>query len=137
MSRRSQRIRAKASQPIPVPKPPIAVRLARWIVHWPRPVRIVVTLVFALAVTLAFSPLIDDIYLRYFFHPSTRVVPSLVSVFAGLCMYVAGWLLVVGTVDGELPSRLAVLLYGVFGLLAISAVLVMLVFGWTTGNNLG
>ena len=72
-------------------------RLVGFIVRWPRLVRILTVALFALAVTLALSPLVDYIYDRYFFSMETRVVPSLVSSGFGLVMYLLGWWLMVGT----------------------------------------
>jgi hypothetical protein len=90
--------------------------------------------VFALAVTFALSPVVDAVYLRYFYNDATTLVPSLVSTGAGLVMYVLGWFLIVGTVDEDIPARVAILWYGGLGLLAVSLVLIMLVIGWITGN---
>jgi hypothetical protein len=114
---------------------PATIRLVRRVLKLPRSVRIFIAAVFAQAVTFALSPVIDEIYLRYFFNESTRIVPSLVAAAAGLLMYALGWLLMVGTVHEPLPERGAVLWYCLVGLLAIALVTAMLVTGWTSGNT--
>jgi hypothetical protein len=95
----------------------------------------VIAVVFALAVTFALSPIIDEIYISYFFSEATRIVPSLLAAAAGLVMYVLGWVLTVGTVHEPLPERGAVLWYGLLGLLALVLVAAMLMAGWTSGNT--
>ncbi len=111
--------------------------MLRWtgaVLRLPRMVRIILVAVFAIAVTFALSPVIDAVYLRYFFDETTSVLPSLLAAGAGLVMYVLGWVLVVGTVGETLPERIAVLWYIGLGLLAIVLVTVMLLAGWMSGN---
>jgi hypothetical protein len=134
MSRRS-RVRSTASDhPVRPPREPAPVRIARSILSLPRSARVVMAAVFALAVTFALSPMVDAVYLRYFYDDSTTLMPALISTGAGLVMYVLGWFLIVGTVDEDIPARVAILWYGGLGLLAVGLVLIMLVIGWITGN---
>lgn len=130
MSRRLSRIASKAEQP-PVP---VTTRWVRAVLRLPRVARIALVAVFALAVTFALSPVIDAVYLRYFFTETTRVLPSLVAAMAGLVMYALGWILVVGTVDETLPERVAILWYIGLGLLAVMLVVIMLLAGWMSGS---
>ncbi len=73
---------------------PSRIRSINWLFNLPRSVRIVLNGVFALSVTLALFPVVDEIYLRLFFNESTVLVPALVSVSFGLAMYLAGWMLI-------------------------------------------
>jgi hypothetical protein len=119
---------------------PFVFRLPGWrqvtlfVLNIPRPLRLILTGVFALAVTLALSPLIDEAYLRYLYDPSTRVLPSLVSVGFGLAMYALGWFWLIGTVGDRPPVRWTVLPYMLIGIVAVVVVLVLLVQGYNIGN---
>ncbi|MBZ0302122.1 MAG: hypothetical protein K8J31_20395, partial [Anaerolineae bacterium] len=68
------------------------------IVGIPRLIRVLLVALFALAVTLSVSPLVDIIYDRHFFSVHTVMIPALVSSGLGLVMYMLGWWLMVGTV---------------------------------------
>jgi hypothetical protein len=109
-------------------------RVALFVLNLPRPIRMIVTGIFALAVTLSLSPLIDEVYLRYLFDPSTRVLPSLVSVGFGLVMYALGWWWVIGTIGERPPVRRMVFAYTLIGIGAVVVVLVLLAQGYTIGN---
>jgi hypothetical protein len=119
---------------------PFVFRVPGWrqvtifILNTPRPLRMVLTAIFALAVTLAVSPLVDEAYLRYLYDPNTRVLPSLVSVGVGLVMYALGWWWLIGTLGDRPPVRWAVLLYMLAGVAAVVVVLVLLVQGYNIGN---
>jgi hypothetical protein len=91
---------------------------------FPRMMRIVLAGVFALAVTLALSPIIDQLYLAYFFSEDTLMLPSLVAGGLGILMYVAGWFLLVGFVGEDRTSSWMVILYLLIGVLAIVLVLI-------------
>ena len=99
------------------------------VLAWPRFVRILMCGLFALAVTLALSPLVDEIYLRFFFSEQTVLIPSLVSSTFGLLMYMLGWWLVIGTVGETPPARGSVLAYLALGLLAILVVVFLILRG--------
>ncbi|NJL56462.1 hypothetical protein HC928_15755, partial [bacterium] len=105
--------------------PSFGERLILDMLGMPRLARIFVVVFFALAVTLAVSPIIDSIYLSYFFDERTVIVPSLVAAAFGVVMYAAGWILVVGWQGGGYRPRRSVLAYIVIGLLAVAAVV-----GW-------
>ncbi|PJF29426.1 MAG: hypothetical protein CUN52_08440 [Phototrophicales bacterium] len=62
-----------------------------------RLLRLFVVTIFAISTTLAISPLIDSIYLQYFFSPETRIIPSLIAMIGGVCMYIVGWIYLVGS----------------------------------------
>lgn len=62
-----------------------------------RLLRLLVVTIFAISTTLAISPLIDGIYLQYFFSPETRIIPSLVAMIGGVSMYIMGWIYLVGS----------------------------------------
>jgi hypothetical protein len=102
----------------------------------PRLTRIIIAGTFALAVTLAVSPIIDEIYLRNFFSPDTRIVPSLIAATFGLGMYAAGWLTIVGTVGEDPEARPLVKIYLIVGVLALVIVAIwsirLIIIGGTT-----
>lgn len=108
---------------------PVPQRIVEQVLHWPRFVRVLLCALFALAVTLSLSPLVDEIYLRFFFSAQTVLLPSLISSAFGLVMYVIGWLLVIGTV-GEAPlARTSVLIYLALGILAVIVVVFLVLRG--------
>lgn len=131
MSRRP----SQPQQALPASREPVTLRLVRGLLAMPRPARIALTAIFALAVTFGLSPVIDAIYLRYFFDEATRILPSLAAAAAGLGMYVVGWLLTVGTVDEPIPARSVVLWYCALGLLAVVLAAVMLAAGLVSGTE--
>lgn len=94
-------------------------RFAQSVLELPRITRILIAGVFALAIVLALSPLIDEIYIRFFYTPQTAIVPSLVAAGLGLLMYFVGWQLIVGTVGEDNPLRPAIFWYFVVGFLAL------------------
>src|SRR5664279_1229962 len=115
-------------------QPPRSARLVQWIVLLPRLTRIVLAAVFALALTLAITPIVDDFYLANFYDFSTRVAPSLVSTGIGLVFYFVGWRLIIGYA-GETPStRTAILWYFILGVLACVVVIVLVVLGAVSGT---
>ncbi|MBZ0291548.1 MAG: hypothetical protein K8L99_03180 [Anaerolineae bacterium] len=117
------------------------IRIVQRIVELPRLVRIVLVALLALMVTLALSPMVDELYFRLLFDSLAvvsvwlaRVLPSLVTASIGLVMYAVGWWLVVGTV-GETPApRLVVLWYFGVGLLALVVVVFLLIRGVSLVN---
>jgi hypothetical protein len=103
--------------------------LSNRVIQLPRIARILLAALFALAVTLAFSPLVDLIYDRYFFNRNTLIVPALVTATFGLIMYMIGWWLMVGTV-GERPAvRAALVWYFGIGVLAVVVVVYLIASG--------
>lgn len=90
---------------------------------FPRTTRIIIAAVFALALTLAISPVIDRIYLGYFFTEDTRSLPALISGGAGLLMYGAGWLLLVGMVGEQPTGKRLLRIYLLVGMLSLLIIL--------------
>lgn len=105
-----------------------------WILNLPRIVRIMIATAFALCVTLALSPMIDMIYMDFFFSPGTVIMPSLVSAAFGLGMYVLGWRFLIGTVGEKPQVRLFILWYFALGLMALAVVAILIVRGVTIIN---
>ncbi|MBE2271999.1 MAG: hypothetical protein IAE80_27435 [Anaerolinea sp.] len=100
-----------------------------WIVQLPRIARIVLAGVFALAVTMLISPLVDSVYLRSFYNPDTVMLPSLISAVVGVVIYVIGWRVWVGY-SGERPRYTRVLLiYVVIGLFVTIFTTALTLFG--------
>ncbi len=106
--------------------------LALRLVRLPRIMRIVIALFFATMVTLAISPLVDHIYIRYFFTAETVIVPAMVTVSIASMMYIWGWWGFVGTVNTVPSASNYVLLYFAIGLVATISVIVLLVQGITS-----
>jgi hypothetical protein len=97
------------------------------VLRMPRITRILISGVFALATTLALSPIVDEIYLSFFLDDTTVWVPALISVSCGLVMYVAGWRLIVGTVGEINQTDRATMIYFGVGFLAIVVVVLWVV----------
>ncbi len=110
---------------------PVALseKLVSRIVHLPRVIRVLIVGIFALAVTLAVSPLVDLIYDRYFFSMNTLMAPALVTAFLGLGMYLIGWWLIVGTVGETPPAHMRVLWYFSVGAGAVVIVTMLIILG--------
>jgi hypothetical protein len=95
------------------------------ILSLPRLVRIFLIVIPTFAVVVILQPVIDAIYLRYFFTMETRNLASLVTAAIALLYFLAGWLLVVGNV-GEAPQpRPALRIY-----LYLSIAVVLLAVLW-------
>lgn len=108
--------------------------LVQRILNLPRIARVLLCGFFSLAVTIALSPMVDEIYVRFFFSSQTVIIPSLISAAFGLVMYMLGWWLVIGTVGEKPPARLGVLWYFGVGVLAIIAVIFLIIRGITLLN---
>jgi hypothetical protein len=102
----------------------------------PRFARIVVAGIFALATTLALSPLVDYVYLSYMYTEESRLLPSLVSTGAGLGMYLIGWWLYVGGVDQLPPARRALLLYVMVGVFIVALVIILALAGLSSASTI-
>jgi hypothetical protein len=104
-------------------------RFGNQVSQLPRLIRILLVALFALAVTLALSPLVDLIYDHYFFSMETRIAPALVTATFGLMMYVLGWWLIVGTVGERPAARAAMVWYFGIGVLAVVVVVYLIATG--------
>jgi hypothetical protein len=110
---------------------PLTLEFVQWCLRLPRLLRIITVAIFALAFTLAVSPLVDYIYLSYFFTEETRVLPSLVSAAVGVAFYILGWWLLIGTVGETRPARPAVLVYVLVGIIALFLVILLALSGYS------
>lgn len=116
------------------PAPALAYRLLERLLSLPRLARIGLAGVFALALTLLLIPVIDGIYLQYFYSPDTRGVAAYVGASIGVVMYLLGWRLIVGFA-GESPSvSRAVVWYVSFGAAVSLIALALFVYGAVTGG---
>ncbi len=102
-------------------------RTLRWLLHLPRLVRIILIAIPALAVTLIFTPIVDTIYLRFFFSMETRMAPSIITAGIALLMYLIGWVVLVGT-PGEVQQERRALRWYV----GASVLLIVLASIWFT-----
>ncbi len=96
-----------------------SVSLGQRLLTLPRLLRIAIVLLLAIGTTLAIFPLVDRIYIQYFFASDTVILPSLVSAAVGALMYVSGWQLYVGTVGHTRPATRALWLYFAIGIAAL------------------
>lgn len=113
--------------------PPVrtsAIRqFATQILTLPRWARWVTVIVFALALTLVITPVIDNIYTNNFFDVSTVIIPALISAGLGIVMCVVGWWLLIG-VAGSVPApRAAAGWYFIIGMLLLLVVLFLIFTG--------
>jgi hypothetical protein len=114
--------------------PPVLVSLAERVLRLPRALRVLIAAVFALVATLLLTPIIDLIYVENFFDRSTTLLPALVACAIGMVVYVIGWRLIIGTV-GETPIvRPATLIYLIVGVLALSLVVLLVVYGLVSAS---
>ena len=104
-------------------------QLTQFLTRIPRIWRMLIVAFFALMVALAVSPLVDHIYLRYFFTVETVLVPSLVTVAIASLAYIGGWLIYVGTVKTKPSAQKRILWYFVFGIVVTLIVIVLLIQG--------
>lgn len=102
------------------------------LVRLPRLIRIVIALFFATMVTLAISPLVDHIYLRFFFTTETVIVPAMVTVSIASIMYIWGWWGFVGTINTVPQASKYVFLYFVVGIVATISVIILFIQGITS-----
>ncbi len=114
----------------PVERVPYATYWMRKILAWSRLQRMILVTVFALALTAAVFPVVDGIYLQYFFAEESRILPSLVSLGIGIMMYGYGWWLVVGFPGEPRPERRAIIIYLIFGMALIIFILILIVNGY-------
>jgi hypothetical protein len=111
---RKQQAKRLAQQGVtyqPVTSPPPQRDMAGWILSLPRLVRIILIALPSLAVSVIFVPVVDTIYLRYFYTYETRVLPSIIIAAIALTVYLIGWILVVGTAGEKPEERRAARLY--------------------------
>jgi hypothetical protein len=71
----------------------------------------------ALLTGVVAQPVVDAVYLNFFYDPRTVVVPSIVTAIVVLIVYLIGWQLVVGTVGESKTPRPPVLWYLIGALL--------------------
>ena len=104
------------------------------IIRLPRLTRIIMAAVFALALTLVITPIVDGIYLSNFYDPGTREAPALISTALGVVFYLLGWRLIIGFAGDVPPANRAVLWYLGVGVLACVLVVGLVVFGAISGT---
>lgn len=112
----------------------VVYRFADWIVRLPRLTRIVLAAVFALALTLVITPLVDGIYIANFYDVDTREAPALLSTALGVVFYLVGWRLIIGFAGQIPPTNKAVVGYLGVGTLVCVLVVVLVVIGAISGT---
>lgn len=106
----------------PASASPISRAITR-ILGWPRLARIVLVSLFTLAAALLLQPVIDNIYLTYFFQWESQIVtdfqrqiPSLITAGIALAIFALGWWLLIGFAGTVPPPRMAALIYFLAGI---------------------
>lgn len=116
------------------PPKPRSVRIVERVVQLPRAARIALAALFALALTLVITPLVDNLYVERFYDPATVGLPALVSTALGIVFYLVGWRQIIGYA-GETPAaRSSVFWYVVVGAAACALVIILVVFGAISGT---
>ncbi len=128
------------SNPSPTPHED-AAGVVRWLLHLPRMVRIVVCAIFAFAVTLGLTPIIDYLYLTFIYRDNSELerfiharAPAMIEVGLGLLMYVLGWIFIIGTRGETPPARPIVLWYFGIGVFAVFLVFLWMIQGMVSGT---
>lgn len=122
--------KAKGQQATAPPAESWSARLVRGVLGLPRLARLALAGVIALVVTIAVSPLVDDIYLRYFFSFETRGLPAMVTVAFGIITYGIGWWLIIGMAGEQPRARKAVIWYLAAGAALFVWVLALTIYGY-------
>ena len=112
-----------------IPQDTVRYRSIDWLLNRPRMLRILIAGVFSAFVTLALFPVVDAMYLDFFFTMETRALPSLVSSAIGLVTYFVGWQLIVGTIGTRPAARMAILWYFGIGVFAIVLAILLVING--------
>ncbi|MFN8376212.1 MAG: hypothetical protein U0694_25475 [Anaerolineae bacterium] len=106
-------------------------------------VRIVMCAIFAFAVTLGLTPIIDYLYLGFIYRDDTELArafhsraPAMIEVGLGLGMYLLGWIFVIGTRGETPPARPVVLWYFGIGVFAVFLVILWVLQGMASGTAL-
>jgi hypothetical protein len=95
----------------------------------PRWGRLLLVALFSIAAALLATPIIDNVYVTYFFDMETRMLPSFVSTAFGFMVYAIGWWLIIGRVGEVPPPRKTALVYVLLGLGALATVLILILVG--------
>jgi len=73
----------------------VITRVVLWLLTLPRYPRLALILFLSLNITMSLFPIVDELYIRFFFDPATVMLPSFVSVGFGVVYYVLGFIWVV------------------------------------------
>ncbi|MCB9454972.1 MAG: hypothetical protein H6671_03170 [Anaerolineaceae bacterium] len=133
MTKHKKQIRPKTAEEMMT----FSQRAAQQIIELPRGVRILMVGLFAVAATFAVNPVIDTLYIQFFYNADTVILPSIAAVFVGMVVYVLGWLLMIGTVGETPPIRRVIVWYCLVGLLVVVLVVGALIMGLNSGNAPG
>lgn len=77
----------------------------------PRLTRILLITLPTIAAALLATPIVDGIYLRYFYSATTVGVPAIIIMVIALAVFIMGWVLYVGDAGVEVPERRALYWY--------------------------
>lgn len=102
----------------------------QWLLACARWQRISFVFFVAVLLVLVASPLVDRLYIQYFFDDATVIVPSYVSVFLGAIAYLWGWVAIVGVVgDSHRPTTIWAQAFVVFSFCVMVISIVLIVQG--------
>jgi len=113
--------------------PSMSARVIERVIRLPRRTRIILAALFALALTLVVTPIVDGFYMGNFFDPATRGLPAMVSTALGLVFYLIGWRQIIGYAGEMPPPRSTVFWYVTIGATACALVVILVIFGAITG----
>lgn len=123
---------AKTTARVALP-PPLGERLLNRLLTLPRLARILIAAVPAIAFAALIQPVVDAVYLRFFFDEETRTSPAWVISFFAIGMYFAGWYFIVGYRGVEVSQRRGAVWYVVLSIAIIALVVVWYVVQGISG----
>lgn len=86
-------------------------RFVTRVLSLPRPARILLAALPAVALVALLQPMVDLIYLRLFFNETTVQLPAWILAAFGLAMYFAGWMFLVGLPGDDMTQKRGAVLY--------------------------
>lgn len=115
---------------------PVLPGIAGWLqaklMRMPRLLRIVLMFVLAAGITGAIFPLVDLIYVEYFFTPDSVIVPSYISTGIGALFFLVGWYLIVGPAgENRVSAHPALVVYLLIGIAALCLDIVLIIQGFS------
>lgn len=99
-------------------------RFVSRVLSLPRPTRILLAALPAVALVALLQPMIDLIYLRLFFSESTVQLPAWILAAFGLIMYFAGWMFLVGLPGDDMTQKRGAVLYLSLSILIIALLMI-------------
>lgn len=115
-------------------QPSTSARVIERVIRLPRMTRIALSVLFALALALVLTPIVDGFYMDHFYDPATRGLPAMISTALGLVFYVVGWRQIIGYAGETPPAHRSVFWYVAVGVGACALVVILVIFGAISGT---